>query len=128
MKTPAGPADRYVQGSAELGEARLRPDVCQGVVENAPDRAHLDHTALVQFLVRQGFQTNVTRARSDLVYVDVADSGGGEPTRLRVAILDDAPAAGQDLHHAILQHGPGAWGVHRSNLAVLAPIGSLGQI
>ena len=48
--------------------------------------------------------------------------------RLRVAILPDAPAAGRDLHEAILQHGTGSWGVHRGNLAVLAPIGDPDEI
>jgi hypothetical protein len=127
MTTPGG-AQHYVQGPPELGAVRLRPDVCQGVPENAPDRARLDHDALVQFLQRQGLRTTIVRARADLVYVDVDDGGGGAPLRLRVAILDDALAAGQDLHRAILEHGPGSWGVHRSNLAVLAPIGSVDQI
>jgi hypothetical protein len=128
MKTPGTGADRYVQGSSELGVARLRPDLCQGLAENVPDRSRLDPGALVAFLQRQGMQTSVRSARADLVYVDVTDGSGGPPTRLRVAILDDALAAGKDLHQAILQHGEGSWGVHRSNLAVLAPIGSVEQI
>ena len=43
--------------------------------------------------------------------------------RLRVAILPNAAAAGEELHRGALEHGSGAWGVHRSNLAVLAPAG-----
>jgi len=127
MTTP-GDGARYVEGIHELGRVRLRPDLCEGVAEDAPTHAHLDHEALVSFLKEQGLQTTVLRARSDLVYVDVTGMGGSEPTRLRVAILDDPRAAGQDLHRAILEHGAGSWGVHRSNLAVLAPIGSLEQI
>jgi hypothetical protein len=41
--------------------------------------------------------------------------------RLRLAVLDSTPAAAADLHQSLLEHGPGWWGVRRSNLAVLAP-------
>jgi len=37
--------------------------------------------------------------------------------------LDNADQAGSELHEALLQHGEGAWGVHRSNLAALIPTG-----
>jgi hypothetical protein len=127
MTTPGG-GDRYAQGSFELGGVRLKSDVCDGVADNHPDSSHLDEGALVAFLEHQGLQTTTSRARADLVYVDVTNAGGSHPVRLRVAILNDPPAAGQDLHHAVLQHGEGSWGVHRSNLAVLGPIGSVDQI
>jgi hypothetical protein len=127
LTTPGG-GDRYAQGSFGLGEVRVRPEVCQGVQENQPEKARLDEGALVVFLQRQGYQTTLMRARPDLVYIDVTNAGGDQPVRLRVAVLDDAQAAGQDLHHALLEHGDGSWGVHRANLAVLAPIGSLDQI
>ncbi len=127
LTTPGG-GDRYTTGSLTLGEARMKADVCRDVPENKPEASLLDENALVAFLQRQGFHTKVVRARSDLAYVDVTDAGGSEPVRLRVAILPSAHAAGSDLHHAILQHGPGSWGVHRANLAVLAPIGSVDQI
>ena len=58
----------------------------------------------------------------------MTNTGGDRPVRLRVAILNDAQAAGADLHKAILDHGSGSWGVHRSNLAVLGPIGNVDQI
>lgn len=127
MSTPGG-GDHFVKGSMAVGEVRLRPEVCDGVAENKPEGARLDEKALTAFLERQGLQSTVVRARPDLVYVDVTNAGGDGPMRLRVAILDDAHAAGADLHKAILQHGSGSWGVHRSNLAVLAPIGSVDQI
>jgi hypothetical protein len=127
LSTP-GAGDRYVAGSLDPGSARLKPDLCRDVPENSPDRTQLDENALVAFLQHQGFHTKVLRARSDLAYVDVLDAGGSEPVRLRVAILPDAYAAGSDLHNAILEHGPGSWGIHRSNLAILAPIGSMDQI
>jgi hypothetical protein len=127
MTTPGG-GDRFGRGSFDLGQVSLRPDVCANVPENKPDEAQLDERALVDFLQRQGWHCSVVRARPDLVYVDVTDSSGRPSGRLRVAILADAHAADRDLHEALLEHGPGSWGVHRSNLAVLAPIGDLGQI
>jgi len=127
MTTPSG-GGSYARGSLSLGEARLRPEVCRDMAENKPETTRLDENALVAFLQRQGFQTTVIRARADLVYVDVTNAGGDRPLRLRVAVLNDAPAAGADLHKAILEHGSGSWGVHRSNLAVLGPIGDVDQI
>jgi hypothetical protein len=127
MTTPGG-GDRYAKGSLSLGDARLRPEVCSGMPENKPDQTRLDENALASFLQRQGFQTSLIRARSDLVYLDVTNTGGDRPVRLRVAVLDDPRAAGADLHKAILEHGSGSWGVHRSNLAVLGPIGNVDQI
>src|SRR5205823_3175455 len=82
---------------------------------------------LVRFLTAHGYESKTVRARSDLVYVDVLNAGD-HPVRLRVAILPDPPAAGKELHQAILQHGEGSWGVHRSNLAVLAPIGEPSEV
>ena len=127
MTTPGG-GDRYAKGSLSLGEAHVRPEVCSGMAENKPDPIRLDENALASFLQRQGFQTSLIRARADLVYLDVTNSGGDRPVRLRVAILNDPQAAGADLHKAILDHGSGSWGVHRSNLAVLGPIGNVDQI
>ena len=40
-------------------------------------------------------------------------------------MLEAAPHASADLHQSLLEHGPGWWGVRRSNLAVLAPKTSL---
>ena len=127
LTTPGGGA-QYAARSLDLGRARIKPEVCRDIPETKPEATLLDESALVAFLQRQGLQASLVRARSDLSYVDVADAGGSRPVRLRVAILPDAYAAGSDLHHAILQHGPGSWGVHRSNLAVLAPIGTMDQI
>jgi hypothetical protein len=127
LTTPGG-GDRYAKGPMELGRVHLRPEVCAGVEENKPDSTRLDENALAAFLQRQGFQTAVVRARADLVYLDVTGNGDDHPVRLRVAVLDDPHAAAADLHNAILEHRDGSWGVHRSNVAVLAPIGSIDQI
>jgi hypothetical protein len=130
LTTPGG-GGQYVRDTVALGHARLRPDVCDNVPENKPEQNRLDEKALIAFLQRQGYDVRPSRARSDLVYLDVTGNGAGQSNqtvRLRVAVLEDANAAGKDLHGAILQHGPGSWGVHRGNLAVLAPIGSMDQI
>jgi hypothetical protein len=127
LNSPGG-GGQYVKDSEAIGHARLRPDVCDNVPENKPDQTRLDEKALISFLQRQGYEVSVSRARPDLVYLDVAKAGSHETVRLRVAVLEDSHAAAKDLHNAILQHGDGSWGVHRSNLAVLAPIGSMDQI
>jgi hypothetical protein len=105
---------------------RLKASVCNGE-SLRPEYFRLTEDALVTFLSAHGFQSQTVRARSDLLYVDVTNAAD-HPVRLRVAILPNAPAAGRDLHEAILQHGTGSWGVHRGNLAVLAPIGDPDEI
>jgi hypothetical protein len=117
---------KFVDDSLDPGHIRLKNGLCEGV-SLTPEYGPLTEDDLIAYLEKQGFRTTKRRARRDLVYVDVAE-GEKDAVRLRVAILETPPAAGRELHEAILQHGPGAWGVHRSNLAVLAPIGSPGQI
>lgn len=126
LHTPASATTRVSQGT--LPEMHLEPSVCQGVAEMKPEYTVLDESSLMRFLQSRGYELRRTRARSDLVYVDVLNSGGETPVRLRVAVLPSAQQAGRELHEAILEHGPGSWGVHRSNLAVLAPIGSPEQV
>ena len=82
----------------------------------------------VQFLRDSGFACTESKARPDLVYVDVSGPGIQKPVRFRVAVLADAGEAGRDLHLALLEHGKGRWGVHRSNLAVLGPEGTYDDI
>lgn len=125
LSTPGG-GSKYAEGS--LPNMRLTPATCQGVAEMKPEYTVLDESSLMRFLQSRGYELRRTRARSDLVYVDVLNGGGDIPVRLRVAILPTAQQAGRDLHEAILDHGPGSWGIHRSNLAVLAPIGKPEQV
>ena len=124
--TASGNGSAGVEGSLTPGSARLKPSVCQGE-RMSPDFGRRDESDLVLFLKAHGYETRTVRARPDLVYVDVTNIAD-QPVRLRVAILPSTPEAGRDLHDALLQHGPGSWGVHRSNLAVLAPIGDTDQI
>jgi hypothetical protein len=103
----------------------MLPSVCTGL-NVLPDYATLDENALVEFLKAQGLPVRLERARADLTYVDLQiNPETNEWARLRVAVLGTPVQAGRELHDAILQHGPGSWGIHRSNLAVLGPITTL---
>jgi hypothetical protein len=111
--------------SSSLENMRFRSDVCQGV-ELRPDYAPLTAAHFLGQLKAASLEYSVEKAREDLIYVDVKTPGG--TSRFRVATLPSAPEAGRHLHEAVLQHGPGSWGVHRSNLAVLGPIGQVEQV
>jgi hypothetical protein len=123
-----GEANAYVQtfsgepSDVRLGHVRLKPDACAGS-DLTPVYRPLDSDDFVKLLRDQKIEVEVTRARADLVFVDAKNVGTSGPVRFRIAILDTAGAAGHELHEALLQHGEGAWGVHRANLAVLAPNG-----
>jgi hypothetical protein len=105
-----------------LGSLVFREKVCAGR-ELAPEYERLDEKDLLKFLEGQQLQVSIERPRSDLAYLLVDDRRTRKPARLRVAILESADAAGRELAEALSQHGEGAWGVHRSNLAVLGPLG-----
>lgn len=115
------------ESSVAPGSVRLRPAVCDKIDLKQDERA-LDETDFARFLESQGWKVRIVHARADLAYVDILDTGSSAPIRFRVAVLPNAGAAGRDLHVALLQHGQGTWGVHRSNLAVLAPQGSYDDI
>ncbi len=104
---------------SDLETLHINPDVCNGF-DTKPDFTTLGAQSLRSFLDAQGIAYERTEARSDLEYLDLEE--GAQKVRLRVATLDTARAAGRDLHEALLQHGPGSWGVHRSNIAVLGPV------
>jgi hypothetical protein len=103
---------------------RFKPGLCEGTDLHPEGRA-LDESHLIEFLNKQQLDVRIERPRSDLIYLIVSGAGTNVPVRLRVAVLKNADEAGAELHNALLQHGPGAWGVRRSNLAVLGAIGSL---
>jgi hypothetical protein len=125
METKAEHRD-VVTGPESLGGTmRFKSEVCKDE-PLAPDFTMLTEQSLTKFLTAHKFEIRSLQARGDLIYVDVVKDG--KMVRLRVAILKSTHEAGRELHEAILQHGPGSWGVHRSNLAVLGPVGSLDQI
>ena len=107
----------------ELAEVRFKPSLCDGEPMQ-PEHARLDENALVQFLTKQHLDVTLDRPRADLVYLNINGAGTEAPVRMRVAILDTPDLAGAELHEALLQHGEGAWGVHRSNLAALVAFGN----
>jgi len=115
----AGPAN-----AANPAGLRFKPGLCTAE-ELRPDGRVLTEGNLIEFLSRQQLDVRIERPRADLIYLVVSGAGTDAPVRLRVAILKGPSQAGLDLHQALLEHGPGSWGVHRSNLAVLGPIGSL---
>jgi len=105
-----------------LGDLVFRPEVCQGI-DLTPQYGRLDENDIINFLRQRNLQFNIERPRDDLAYIVVDDVRTRRPARLRVAILENADEAGHELADAIEQHGNGSWGVHRSNLAVLGPVG-----
>lgn len=122
------PAQHVESGRLEPERTRLLPSVCRGM-NVKPEYEALDEHSFVDFLKSQGLPVRTERARADLFYVEVqADPETNAWVRLRVATLGSAMQAGRELHVAILQHGKGSWGVHRSNLAVLGPAGSLENV
>lgn len=111
----------HVQGElGDLSSLRFHAGVCQPRLR--PDRRTLAEADFVEFLRKQNLSVRTERPRADLSYVIVTGAGLQSPVRLRVAVLNSADEAGRELHEALLQHGPGSWGVHRSNLAVLGPV------
>lgn len=113
-------------GATEPDPANLRfkPGLCDAS-ELVPDGKVLTEEHIITFLNKQQLDVRIERPRSDLIYLMVSGAGTDVPVRLRVAVLKNADEAGLELHEALLQHGPGAWGVRRSNLAVLGLTGSL---
>lgn len=120
--------DNLADGSSSLmlGDMRLRPEACSDL-NIAPEYRRIGASSLDEFLSSRGYSVEKVPARDDLVYYDVRMKDGST-MRLRVATLGSATEAARDLHQAVLEHGPGSWGVHRSNVAVLAPIGNVSQI
>jgi hypothetical protein len=114
--------------SGDLGSLSLKPDVCDGYDLRA-DYATLNEASFVRFLQRQKFDVQAQRQQVDpknpeLHYVFANISGIAEPVPLRVAVLANQDEAGRVLREAVLERGPGSWGVHRGNIAVLGPTGS----
>jgi len=100
---------------------RFRPNLCDPE-ELRPEYGKLDETSLIRFFEKQHLDARIERPRADLTYLVVGGASTDKPVWLRVATLANANEAAHELHQAMLQHGPGSWGVHRSNLAVLGPV------
>ncbi|MFO0757175.1 MAG: hypothetical protein U0359_11840 [Byssovorax sp.] len=105
---------------------KVGPEACKGI-DTHPIMAPLAQDDFTRFLEAQGVKIEPKVARGNLYWFDFPNGRDkpGDFVRLRLAVLDKAPLASADLHGSLLEHGPGWWGVRRSNLAILAPKASL---
>ncbi len=109
-----------------FNRAKIAPTACDQIDTHTISCA-LNQEDFNRFLEAQGVKIEPRKARNNLYWYDFPN-GGEAPknfVRLRLAVLEDSPHASADLHQSILEHGPGWWGVRRSNLALLAPRTSL---
>jgi hypothetical protein len=110
--------------STPLARQRFKANACAGY-DLTPEKDVLTIDALKTHLKERSIEFTVTPERDDLHLFDLDLQG--EKAQLRVATLKSPREAGRHLNQALLEHGQGYWGVHRGNLAVLAPAGSLNE-
>jgi len=110
--------------STPLARQRFKPNVCSGY-DLTPEKQLLTIDALKSHLKERAIEFTITPERDDLHLFDLKLEG--DKAQLRVATLKSPREAGRHLNQALLEHGQGYWGVHRGNLAVLAPSGSLNE-
>lgn len=111
-------------GSIRLGHTRFDEASCPSLGARV-DYRRLTFRDFEKQLAVHDIPFKLTQERDDLHLFDATI--GGREVRFRVATLKTAREAGRHLHVALLEHGEGYWGVHRSNLAVLAPPGDLSE-
>ncbi len=104
--------------SIALTKFKFEPTACKGI-DLHPIHQPLTYHDLTRWFAARGVTVTPKKARDNLWWYEFSDDEGS--IRLRLAVLDDNEAAAKDLHESLLTHGPGWWGVRRSNLAVLAP-------
>ncbi len=107
--------------STRLSRLRVEEAVCRED-DLTPEKNPLTISDLKKYFTSRSIPFSVNPERDDLHLFDVEVDG--EKAQLRVATLGSAHEAGRHLHQALLEHGKGYWGVHRGNLAILAPSGS----
>jgi len=127
LTTPEGDPDPSVR----LNGFVIKDEVCKGL-DTHPVTQRLGPEDLARFLETQGVKIEPRKARDNLYWFDfpTGEAKDGEPPpflRLRLAVLDDHFASTRDLQESLLDHGPGWWGLRRSNLAVLIPKTSLSE-
>jgi hypothetical protein len=108
-----------------LGSFKVRQSACEGV-DTGTATDVLGEDDFGRFLQSQGAQIEATKARGNLYWYDFPGDNK-KSLRLRIAVLDDAKQAADELHRSLLEHGPGWWGLRRSNLSILAPRASTGE-
>jgi hypothetical protein len=122
LLTPENQPDPVIK----FNMAKVAPSACEKI-DTHPMAGKLNQEDFARFLEAQGVKIEPRKARDNLYWFDFPN-GQEAPknfVRLRLAVLEDAPHASADLHQSVLEHGPGWWGVRRSNLAILAPKASL---
>jgi hypothetical protein len=124
--TPGVSGSDQVQDGLSLGSIRLKPQVCTGV-SLEPETRVLSADVVLKMLRAQGLEVQTKAERTDLEYLDVV-LGPKRTVRLRVAVLTSPMRAGEDLHQAMALQGTGSWGVRRGNIAILGPVGHVGDI
>ena len=113
--------------SISLESFVIKDELCQGLDPHTETRP-LAQDDLSRFLEKVGAPPVQVKARGNLYWFDFpGEDDDGEVVRLRLAVLNDAKEAADELHQALLQHGPGWWGLRRSNLSILAPKGGLSE-
>jgi len=127
LQSPEGEADPSIR----LNGFTIKDDVCKGV-DTHPVTQRLTPEDFARFMDTQGVKIEPRKARDNLYWFDfpTGEAKDGEPPpflRLRLAVLDDQFSASRDLQESLLDHGPGWWGLRRSNLAILAPETSLSE-
>ena len=122
LQTPEGDGGP----SVTLGGFKFAPSICQGIDVHA-QTAPLTADDFSVFLEKQGVKVSPLNARPDLYWFDFPNGQDKGRVRARLAILPSSSLAAKDLHDSVLDHGPGWWGVRRSNLALLMPKASLDE-
>jgi hypothetical protein len=122
LQTPEGENDP----SVTLGAFKFAPSICQGIDVHA-QTAPLTPDDFAVFLEKQGTKVTPVAARPDLYWFDFPNGQDKGRVRARLAILTSSALAAKDLHDSVLDHGPGWWGLRRSNLALLMPKADLDE-
>jgi hypothetical protein len=112
--------------SVSFSRFKIAPEACKGI-DTHPITQALSQDDFTRYLETQGLKIEPKKARDNLYWYEFPNGKDGPNNfvRLRLAVLDTPAGAAADLHSSLLEHGPGWWGIRRSNLAILAPKASL---
>jgi hypothetical protein len=112
--------------SVAFSRFKIAPEACKGI-DTHPITQALSQDDFTRYLETQGLKIEPKKARDNLYWYEFPNGKDGPNNfvRLRLAVLDTPAGAAADLHSSLLEHGPGWWGIRRSNLAILAPKASL---
>jgi hypothetical protein len=122
-------------GSIGFNSFKVKADSCKlpsgQLIDTHTVVAQLNQEDFSRFLEQAGAKLAPTKARGNLYWYDIPvrenDKEDKRTLRLRLAVLGSPEEAAIDLHRSLLEHGPGWWGVRRSNLALLVPKAGLGD-